>query len=176
MRRLIPLLLGLLITLVFLDGCQHSSGVASIKFIDSEHPQPPADARELKVEIGTTVFVEAQPIEPLAIPVYPRVALAANLGSVTIAVKISVDKDGRVEAVSPSMAGISLPTRFYQQFHEAIETAIAQWRFEPAKLARLEPAKKGPPIVTGEQNAETSFDIAFTFSRSGTVSSVLQRK
>lgn len=175
MRRLAPYSLWP-IALIYLAGCKHQSGEASFKFIDSIHSQPATDAREMKLKIGTTVFVEAKPIEPLAIPIYPPIAVAADLGSVTIAVKISVNKDGRVEAVSPSMAGISLPTRFSHEFHEAVETAVKQWRFEPAKLARLEPAKSGPPFVTSTQDTETAFDVAFTFSSPGAVSSAFPRK
>lgn len=118
----------------------------------------------MRIAAPTTVFIPAVPIEPLVDPVYPPAALAAGTGRVTFAVNVSVGKDGRVTAVRPSLAGVSIPTRFDPEFHEAIEAALAQWRFDPAKWAALVPQADGRPLVTGLEDTEDSFDLSFTFS------------
>lgn len=175
MRRFIPFSLCLAVV-SFSPGCQHRTGVASFEFIDPAHPEPPTDARKLKVKIGTIVFVDANPIEPLAIPTYPPTALAANAGPITIAVRISVGADGRVNEINPSFAAVSFPSRYDAEFHKAIEAALAMWRFEPAQWAQLEPSKDGPPIVKSRTDTETSFDIVFTFTTSGSVSTGFPKK
>lgn len=154
-----------------LAGCRHGPGATSFQFVDVNTPNPPTDARTLKLQVETSVLVDARPIEPLVPPTYPPTALAAHVGTVTIAVHITVGKNGRVTAVNPSMADVSIPTRFHDEFHQAIESALAQWHFEPAQQTQLEPGENGRPVVVGMTDVETSFDIAFTFSPPGTVSS-----
>ncbi len=82
----------------------------------------------------------------------------------TFTVNVSVGKDGRVTAVRPSLAGVTILTRFDPEFHEAIESALGQWRFDPAKWARLVPQADGRPLVTRLDDTEDSFDLSFTFS------------
>jgi hypothetical protein len=161
-----------LLTAVFsLASCKSQSGVASLRFVNPLRTDPPVDASKLRIEVSTTVFSEAEPIEPLALPQYPHAALAAHTGAITIVVKIRVGKDGLVKEVSRSLADTSFPTRFDSDFHRSIEAALAQWRFEPAEISRLEPVKDGPPIVADSTEAETSFDVEFRFSQSGAVTS-----
>ncbi len=128
----------------------------------------PRDASKLRIAKSMSVFVNAEPILPLAAPVYPKSALAARLGNVTIAVKITVGTNGRVTSTDPSFVRITLPTRFKDDFDAAIEAALSQWRFEPAQLARLDPQAADAPVVVGTEAAETSFDVVFTFTASGT--------
>ena len=175
MRRFIPFSLCLAV-LSSSVGCQHRTGLASFEFIDPVHPGPPTDARKLKLEIGTTVFVDAKPIEPLTIPTYPPTVLATNAMPITIAVRISVGADGRVNEINPSFAAVSFPSRYNEEFHKAIEAALATWRFESAQWAQLEPSKDGPPIVKSKTDTETSFDIVFTFTTSGSVSTRFPKK
>src|SRR5271169_3618922 len=130
-----------------LSACNHPSGSSSFEFVDRQHPEPAVDAAKLDVSKSINAFVQAKPELPLVAPVYPKAGLSATIGSTTIVVTINIGKDGRVEDVRPSMAAVRIPTRFDRDFDDAIRAAVAQWRFEPAKSARLEPSKNGP-IVT----------------------------
>ena len=150
-----------------IGGCQHArTGVSSFEFVDG--PQMPTaklrDASKLRIVKSMSVFVDAEPILPLASPVYPKSALAAGLGDVTIAVRFTVNVHGTVESIGPSFARITFPTRFKEDFDRAIEAALAQWRFKPAQLARLDPQVNDAPVVVGMQETETSFDVVFSFS------------
>ena len=86
------------------------------------------------------------------------------MGDVTIAVRFTVNVHGTVESIGPSFARITFPTRFKEDFDRAIEAALAQWRFKPAQLARLDPQVNDAPVVVGMQETETSFDVVFSFS------------
>jgi hypothetical protein len=151
------------------------AGVSSFRFVD----EPPAAPQKGKVTEGSNGpiveehFIDALPIPPLAMPVYPPPALAAKAGLVTIGVKISVDTDGRVSDVSPSLLTFSTPTRYSDEFDEAVRVAVVQWRFHPAqrytmRIFRTEEGG-GPPKELHRENTETYFDLAFTFTASGKV-------
>jgi hypothetical protein len=169
MRTSIPLWVCFLAAIFSLAGCESQTGVSSLKFVDPMRAEPPVDATKLRIEVPTKVFSDAEPIEPLALPQYPPAALAAHAGMVTIAVRITVGRDGLVKAVSRSLADVSVPTRFDRDFHSAIDAALAKWKFVPAETSVLEPVKDGPPIVTTSTEVETSFDVEFRFSPTGTV-------
>jgi hypothetical protein len=175
MRRFIPFSLFCAVV-SFSAGCQHRTGSASFEFIDPTHIGPLTDARKLKLKVGTTVFVDAKPIEPLTIPTYPPSVLATNVGPTTIAVSITVGADGRVKEVNPSFGAVAFRSRYDDEFQKAIEAALATWRFEPAQRAQLEPSKDGPPIVQSATDTETSFDVLFTFTTSGSVSTGFPKK
>jgi hypothetical protein len=154
----------------FAMGCAHSAKSVSFKFVAP--PPGPAvtpNADTLEVRRGETVFVDAKPIEPLATPVYPAGSRKPHAESVTIVVKIVVGADGRVEDMGKSMADLSLPTAFYQECFEAATNAIAQWRFEPAMLAVVEPQANGRARSVFSTPTERRFEVAFTFSSSGRV-------
>ena len=156
---------------VSLCGCTNPSGSSTYAFINPSYDAPPVDASSLKLTAPTAAFQDADPIEPLAVPRYPSAALSAGIPRVTITVRITVGKDGHVESIARSLADMSFPTRFDREFHAAIEGALRQWRFRPAELARLDVGSDGRPIITESEETDTSFDVQFTFSPSGAVTS-----
>ena len=54
------------------------------------------------------MVTDAQSIQPLAEAAYPRVARGAKLGVVTVAVRITIDTEGRVVEVMPSLSHLAL--------------------------------------------------------------------
>jgi hypothetical protein len=175
-----PCLLLVAIAL-FGGGCRHvptppsDTGASSFRFVD-EPPVPPRKGKVTEGSNGPIVeehFIDAEPILPLAMPVYPPHALAAKAGLVTIGVKILVDTDGRVSEVAPSMLTFSTPTRYSDEFDQAVETAVRQWRFHPAQQYALRIFRSGegggPPKELHREKTETYFDLAFTFTASGKV-------
>lgn len=162
-------------------GCRHvptpppDTGASSFRFVD-EPLAPPQKGKVTEGSNGPILvehYIEAEPVTPLAMPIYPPHALAAKAGLVTIGVKISVDTDGRVSDVSPSMLTFSTPTRYSDEFDEAVRVAVIQWRFHPAqrytmRIFRTEEGG-GPPRELHRENTETYFDLAFTFAASGKV-------
>jgi hypothetical protein len=171
----------LLASALFVGGCRHlptpppDTGTSSYAFVEPP-PVPPGKATMAEPSNGPIIeehYVEAEPIQPLATPVYPAKALTAKAGLITIGVKISVDTDGRVSEVSPSLLTFSTPTRYADEFEEAVRVAVIQWHFRPAQRYTLRIFRTeeggGPPREIHRENTETSFDLAFTFTASGTV-------
>ena len=118
-------------------------------------------------------YQEAKPVMPLVTPVYPAKALAAKAGMTVVGVHVTVDKEGRVTDVGPSLLAVSIPTRFDAEFQTAVRAAVAQWRFRPAMTYHIEvvnpPGGETYQRVTDQQSVETVFDLAFTFTSTGTV-------
>ena len=117
-------------------------------------------------------YREAVPIEPLAQPVYPPHALAAKAGRMTVGVKITVDENGRVTDVVPSLLTLTTPGRFGDDFMAAIATAVRQWRFRPAQVEHVELVQNGSTAysrVLHSEATDTHFDLAFTFTATGEV-------
>jgi TonB family protein len=116
--------------------------------------------------------INAQPILPLAAPVYPPVALKARAGMATVGVRITVDPTGRVENVQPSLALVTIPAAFAAEFQAAVEEAVKQWRFRPAEFRQLELVKDpGGDFqrVVKRENVAWAFDVEFTFNVTGDV-------
>jgi hypothetical protein len=154
-----------------------SAGQSSIRFVTA--PPPPSAAHpKFSVKEGppSDMFVDAMPIGTLASPDYPAAALAAHAGLVNVGVRITVDVGGRVSNVAPSLVALSIPNRFSRDFEAAVEAAVGQWRFKPAKIRHFEEAPDGESgtytRVAREEKIETDFDVAFTFTAAGGVLSV----
>ena len=105
-------------------------------------------------------------------PVYPKPALAAKAGRNVVGVHVTVDPTGRVSEVRLSMLVFSTPGPFASDFRDAVEAAVRQWQFTPARAEYFEIVHEGEATynrVTGSENVETEFDLAFTFQPDGTV-------
>lgn len=164
---------------MLLSGCRHTAitpgpdeGASSYRFLD---PAPPP-AKKGEVSIGaprpTTQAINAQPILPLAKPIYPPAALAGHAGMATVGMRITVDTTGRAENVQPSLALVTIPAAFSTEFQAAVEDAVAQWRFRPAELLHAEWVSDPGgdyPRVTSREKIEWAFDVEFAFSATGDV-------
>lgn len=162
-------------TLLVAAGCRQvpvtpDPGRSSFAFVEGAGDRAAVTVEEAK---SGDYFTDARPIEPLTPPVYPARALAAKAGRVMVGVKITVDATGRVTDVGPSVLALSIPTRFDDDFQEAVRAAVLQWRFRPAQSYHVEVTRVagGEPElrVTRREYAETYFDVSFTFTAAGTV-------
>lgn len=178
----VPLIAGL----GFAAGCQHGrvksappapvQGASAFQFV--EQPLAPAsgaatEAVQLVLE-PVDVKYKAEPIAPLATPVYPRAALGRMRVPMMVGVRISVDGTGRVAHVGGSLVAFSSGGEFAEEFRAAVEAAMAEWRFKPAEIRQLVPQKGksgrgGYWQVTRVQPTDDAFDVAFTFSSKGEV-------
>jgi len=168
----------ILFAVLVTSGCRQmvvpaDTAGSSFAFVDGPEAaavRAPMAAEEVR---SGDYFTDARPIEPLAMPVYPARALAAKAGRTMIGVRITVDATGRVSDVGPSILAVSIPTRFDEDFQAAVRAAVRQWRFRPAQSYHVEVTKTAggePDIqVTRRENAETYFDVSFTFTAAGTV-------
>lgn len=175
------ILCGLTVSvMLFLSSCYHrlvlaktDIGTSSFKFVVP--PSMPAEATVMQADepFTTERFKDAEPILPLTMPVYPANALGARAGLMNVGVKITVDADGRVTDVSPSLLSFSTPSRYSSTFQEAVRVAVMTWHFRPAQHYYFEITS----TVGGErtskflrrENTETCFDLSFTFTASGSV-------
>jgi hypothetical protein len=164
---------------IVLASCRHISptGNSSYTVVDDigALKSAPVDASKLKVTASMSVLVVPKPIPPLVMPEYPSSALAAHLLDVQFAVTLVIDKEGRVITIEPSLARLPYTNAFREEFVTAIEQAVKTWRFEPGKLAHLEPQPDGRPLVTGLEDVDSKLTIAFNFARSGKVLSEINK-
>lgn len=167
--------IGLLMT----PGCRHvpkapDTGRISFVPVEPRRPPPPAvSPNEAIVPVSREQYREAEAKHPLVMPVYPPRALAASAGAATVGVHVTVDATGAVVDIRPSMLAISVtPSKFANDFREAVEVAVRQWKFRPARVLHLETATEGEftyERVTRTETTEAEFDLAFTFTPSGKV-------
>ena len=105
-------------------------------------------------------------------PAYPKNALAKRAGDALVGVELTVDIDGRVASVAPSLATLSTPGPFAAEFRDAVEDAVRQWRFRPAEIRHLELIKAagGDYLrLASVEKVEWKFDVQFTFTAAGEV-------
>lgn len=172
--------LGVVLAGLTWAGCRHAAsssppaGQSSIRFVAAPAEAPVGES-EFAVKAGPPreLFRDATPVGLLATPIYPPVALAAHAGQMTVGARITVDAAGRVSNVGPSLVALSIPSRFSNEFQAAVEAAVAQWRFQPARILYLEQAPDGDggtySRVAREEKTDTYFDVVFTFTASGEV-------
>jgi hypothetical protein len=170
MGRPSPARVLLVVAVCFASGCARTAQTVSFKFVrPAGLPAGAVDDQKIEIKRGETVFVDARPIEPLAEPGYPPGFSLRAGETLTLVVRIVVGADGRVEDVRKSLADFSLPSAFSEQCLDAVKAAVAQWRFEPAQLAVVQPQPNGRPLIVSSTPTERPFEIAFTFSSSGRV-------
>lgn len=174
--RAIALIMGL----ICLSGCRHAppaiADVGASSFVVVEPPRPPAPPSEGTVTEATPTGAEYRyasfPRKPV-LPVYPARALAARAGEAQVGVRVSIDTQGRVSSVSTSMFIVSItPPGFSEDFYQAVETAVRQWKFQPARIEYVETVTEGGTTyhrVKRSEPLETQLDLAFTFTASGGV-------
>lgn len=142
--------------------------------VEPRRPPPPEPSdKELVEPASRANYRDAQAIHPLVMPVYPPKALAAKAGAATVGVRVTIDPSGAVTDIRPSMFAVSVtPPKFADDFREAVEVAVRQWRFHPARVHHLETATEGEftyQRVTRTELVEAEFDLAFNFTTAGKV-------
>ena len=157
------------VAMLLATGCTHSAKTVSYKFVALPSAAGTGNSDKFEVKRGDTVFVDAKPIEPLALPVYPTDLPKPSDDSVTIVIRIIVGPDGTVEDIRRSMADFSPPTPFSRACFESAKHAVAQWKFEPALVAVVAPQTNGRPLILSSTPTDRPFEIAFRFSSSGQV-------
>jgi hypothetical protein len=175
--------LSLLLVIAIVAGCQHAQpppprieGSSSYTFV--EPPPPPAPAKA-PVQVGpeaqlpVETLLLAAPIEPLAKPVYPASVLGREKMPVVVGIRIIVDPAGRITDARTSLAVLSTPTPFMEEFRAAVDQALTQWRFRPGELRRLAPTTdaNGAPawILAHREKTDCVFDVSFIFQSTGEV-------
>jgi hypothetical protein len=163
---------------LLLAGCRHApapaenTGHSSFAFVDQPVGPPPVSSGEPIQPSSRSQWREATVKDPVVMPVYPKPALKAKTGRSTVGVHIVVDGKGRVAEIRPSMLVFNTPGPFADDFREAVELALHQWQFTPARAEYYEIVHDGDATfnrVTRTENVETEFDLAFTFTEDGKV-------
>jgi len=165
--------------LLFVLGCRQVAapagiGQSSFRFIERPEAEVSKATNVTVVEPKIGEFYrDATPVLPLVMPIYPPRALAAKVGLTVIGVRVTVNKEGRVTDVGPSLVAVSILTKFGAEFQEAVRAAVSRWRFSPAEMyhAELVTPPGGEPYrrIVDQENVDASFDLAFTFTATGEV-------
>ncbi len=167
----------LLALVAIVAGCRQvpkpeSVGSSSFVFVTQPLPPPPKSEGEAVQPEERAQYREAQLREPAVTPTYPDRALKGGAGRAFVGVHVTVDVDGRVADVRPSMFVFSTPGPFAEDFREAVEAAVRQWRFIPARAEYYEiVTEQGVTFnrVTRSETLESEFDLSFVFTAAGTV-------
>ncbi len=165
-----------------LSGCHHAppvleeklTGRSAFAFVDQPPGPPPKSQGEAAALTGSSNYFEARLNEPAPLPVYPARALKAKARLATIGVHITVDPNGRVSDVRSSMLVFNTPGPFADDFRDAVEAAVRQWSFIPARAEHFKIVHEGAATYnrrTTVENVETEFDLSFTFTADGRVES-----
>ena len=166
-------------------ACQHAekspgNPQASFRFVLPPTLGAPAPENATAAPAPPTErVIPAEPILPLAPPVYPNIPRSERPATASVGVRITIDSTGRVTEVGLSLYAFSTPGPHAADFRVAAEAAVARWRFNPAEIIHYEPLKgpNGAAYVraTGSEAIEWSYDVAFTFNASGDVLSGWER-
>lgn len=165
-------------------GCRHVAppvsvpvGMSGFQFVERPIPARAGyGTLQPAVREPVDTKVRAEPIAPLATPAYPRALLGRADAPVAVGVRVGIGRDGRVQDLGPSLVAFSSGGEHAEVFRAAVEAAVVQWRFRPAEIRRLEPRTGGPGLgdywqVVRAQPTEDAFDVCFTFTSTGEVSS-----
>lgn len=164
------------------SGCRHVAppvtapvGMSGFQFVERPiSARAAAGTLQPAVREPVDIKVRAEPIEPLAAPVYPRALLGRADAPVTVGVRVGIGPDGRVQDIGPSLVAFSSGGEHAEVFRAAVEAAVVQWRFRPAEIRRMEPRTGGPGLgdywqVVRAQSTEDACDVRFTFTSTGEV-------
>src|SRR6478736_5063340 len=161
-----------------LAGCKHApapaehTGRSTYTFVEQPAGPPPAVNKEAIEPSSRSQWREATVKDPVVMPVYPKPALKAKAGRSIVGVRIVVDVTGRVADIRPSLLVFNTPGPFAGDFRDAVELALKQWQFRPARAEYYEIVHEGDATynrVTRTETVETEFDLSFTFTEDGKV-------
>jgi hypothetical protein len=174
------------LVILLLAGCRHALpadiGASSFTVVDAQRTAS-ASNQVIVGEVGepspakyTEDFRQAVPLKTtVVLPVYPAKALRAKAGRVTVGVQVTVDTAGRVTDIGPSLLTYNTPGPYAEDFLEAVNVAVRQWRFQPAEVLQMETVKSGDfayQRIARTTKTETKLDLAFTFTATGQVETV----
>jgi TonB family protein len=138
-------------------------GAVGMRFIADPSGEPPklTDHQE---------FVAAQMVGPPVLPVYPAQALAASAPPFLVAVRITIDKDGKVTKIEDSPVLASSTGPFAGEFRAAVDDAVRRWRFSGGYIDQVEDGKDldgdGKPDYTTlveRDPVDVLYDVRFDF-------------
>lgn len=170
-----------ILAVLTLSGCRHVpppvvTGTSSFKVVEQPPDRriPPKSEAKAIEPTSLDQYREASVQEKtVVLPVYPARALAAKAGAAQVGVHVLVDDGGRVMDVRPSLLAVTItPPGFREDFERAVEVAVRQWKFHPAKVEHVEiVTEKGFTYsrVTRTEMLDAEFDLSFTFAPSGKV-------
>jgi hypothetical protein len=161
-----------------LAGCKHAPpppllGSTAFRFIEPPARPAAAAGATLASSPPREVIAPAEPLLPLTPPIYPPAALAARSVGASVSVHVTVNAQGRVSAVTPSILGFTTPGPFATDFFAAVEQAVSQWKFVPAEIQLVELVTADGKLlvkkITSRGRTDAEFDVTFQFTPSGEV-------
>lgn len=170
-------LVGLMV--LVMSGCMHTApvatGASSFRVVERPPAPPPKAGGNASVRpVSRAQYRDAQIKGEPVLPVYPARALAAKAGGAQVGVHLVIDAQGRVSDVQPSMVAVTIvPPEFAEDFEKAVEAAVRQWRFVPARAQYIETVQGTGGFtydrVARTEDVEAEVDLAFTFTPNGKV-------
>jgi len=174
---------ALVLLMGILAGCRHApqaadTGASSFTVVqagraaESKVIVGKVDEEDIRPAAHDTDYRAAVPMKNQPLPVYPTRALKAKAGAATVGVKVTVDAEGKVTDVGPSLLVFNTPGPYAEDFMAAVKQAVGQWRFHPAQIFYLERVE-APGVsynrVSRSEKVEAQVDLAFSFTASGGV-------
>ena len=168
-----PNLCAVALVTILLAGCQTrtaETGRSRFQVLDPTGTAPSPSSDKHAVESDRLIdYIPGHIRRPFAQPVYPRNALAAHTGNYEITVTITIDESGRVSDVVRSLRGLNLPSRYAEEFFEAVQSTVLSWKFEPSHQVYYQRGPDGERNYLRTEAISETVDIKFTFEASGLV-------
>lgn len=166
-----PVLLAVAVALG--SGCTHPSAspsfASSFETIDPPPAPPPAKhGGGERAPPRDDIVVPAQILmRDVVNPVYPVRAIGV-LGAPRVAVvTVTVDADGTVSDVEPSIRSPLLLDDVGSAVFAAIRTAVMRWHVMPPRVIHYRQAGNGDRVYVGSEALAGTLEIKFTFDASG---------
>lgn len=144
-------------------GGRSTTGSVSFEQIRDPQAEPPQSE-------GRFEYLRPRLEEGFRLPGYPQLALAAAAPPTEILVRVVVAEDGAVASVGPSPLAAPPSGEWTALFLEAVEEAVADWRYDPCQLRELEdgPDRDGDgapdfQLVVAPTPLKVYLDLAFRF-------------
>jgi len=169
------------VAVLHVGACRHAppqvgTGTTSFRIVEPAPDQSTPLSPEAKVVQATNreQYRDAEIIQSsVVMPAYPVRALEARAGAAQVGVHVVIDASGRVVDVRPSLRAPSItPPGFANDFLAAVEVAVRQWRFQPARIRTVESVTREEftySRVLRMENTDAAFDLSFTFTPAGKV-------
>ncbi len=149
------------------------AGNSSFEMLPAPRPLAPSPGTGPKATTGESdiriVHVAARPRRTLPVPKYPPEALTARAGRFTAYITLTINEDGRVTDVQPSLARFALPNDYAAAFLQSIDEALATWDFDPARYVYWQRIANGDERYLRADAVPQRMEVRFTFTESGVV-------
>jgi hypothetical protein len=130
----------------------------------TEPPQDPAkSAVKLSLSKDRIDYIHARAEEPVPTPEYPARALAANAGDYSLYVTLTVNPDGSISDIHPTLGQIQMPSPYFDDFLVSAQAALIHWKVSAPRLVYWKRMPDGEMRYLRTETDSTTIDLKISF-------------